>query len=653
MIPSTRTFRAALACTLVACTVAPPPATPPASRTGSAGPSSPPVEQAFAVVEPQYAFADRERRKKLESAFPEIDAILDGEMRKQNIPGLVVGVVIDGDLAHARGWGVTDLGKGKPPDADTVYRIGSITKSFTGLAILSLRDKGALALDDPLTRLLPEAARLVYPTRDARPITLRQLATHTSGLPLNGGYDYTNPKHVVTEAEVTKSLSGLALDNAPGATQAYSNLGFALLAIAAGRARRSSYREVVRTQILAPLGMTSTFWDSTDVPAGRLATPYARTQGGESRAVEPWRFGAAEGGGGLYASLRDMARYAAFVLAAHPPRNAPDEGPIQRSTVREAYSSGLDSGLRVRLEDTPRKGESLLDVAVNHYGFGWVAARTCDFDDLVWHDGATEGFSADIHLLPKRGVAVILLSNLYLWDRAPHETVIKILRALARTGGLIARTPPLSPEFAVAMKRFLGVYNSWDDTAYAAMQSKHREKTPSEREEFADYKKLHGVCKGYEPIEVEGPRGARFKMDCERGTLEMAVYLGADGLIVGFNGTSRDLPIEPRLRKTVDEVSALIGKWDAATYKKHLAAKARTTRDEAAREFDALRWRHGACTAKSATRRWTGAEYDRTFDLVCQRGGALSLILKTDAKDPNAVTAYSFASTVNATCPVR
>src|SRR5205807_7588475 len=117
------------------------------------------------------------------------DKALTDELAAQSVPGVSVGIVIDGELAYAKGFGVVDPATKAVPDADTVYRIGSISKSFTGLALLSLRDAGSLGLDDTLARWIPEAGKLVYPTRDARPITLRQLAQHTSGLQRDGAFD--------------------------------------------------------------------------------------------------------------------------------------------------------------------------------------------------------------------------------------------------------------------------------------------------------------------------------------------------------------------------------------------------------------------------------------------------------------------------------
>jgi len=604
-----------------------------------------------AEAEPAYVFADSQRRRKLESAFPAIEAAAQEEAGRQHIPGLVVGVVIDGELAYAKGFGVADLETKTKPDADTVYRIGSITKSFTALALLSLRDEGALALDDPLTRLLPEARGLVYPTRDSAPLTLRQLLTHTSGLSRQDRLPPPSSERPRPEKEVIDSLAGLPLANVPGTTFEYSNLGFVLLGLAVGRAAHMTFRDAVTKRLLAPLGMTSTFWDPADVPAGRLATSYRPVPAGPPQPFKPILLGASAGAGGLFSSVRDMARYLAFELGAYPPRNAPESGPVRRSTVRESHATGFKTGLRVRLEDAPMKGDSLVDSTADAYGFGWSAQQTCDFDTVIRHNGGIDGFATLVVFLPKHGVGVIVFTNLF--GAVPDVVAKRTLDALRRGGGLIQRTPALAPEFEGAMKRFLAVYNSWDESAYGAMLSKGRDKDPSEQEELAGYKKLHGACKGYAPIEAERPRAGRFRMDCERGTLELSMQLGADGLITGFLGTSRDLPIEPDLKKVADRVVGLVGKWDDGAYRKHLAPKSTKTRDETVKEFDALRSMHGACTVKSATRAVIRGAFDRRLELSCERGGDMSLVLHIDPKDANAVAAYWFEASAIGTCPVR
>jgi CubicO group peptidase (beta-lactamase class C family) len=646
---------AALALTITGCSaadprppeVAAPRSAPPVPPPSAAKAAPPPAAQAFASDDVELAFRDPERRKKLESAFAAIDAIAQDEITTQGLPSVAVGVVIDGDLAYAKGFGAEDRTTNAKPDADTVYRIGSITKSFTALAVLSLRDEGALSIDDPLSRWIPEASGLVYPTRDSPPITLRQMLTHTSGLPRLGAFSYIGTDRGPTEAEVVKSLAGFALESAPGTRHAYSNLGFSLLGIAASHAARAPFREVVKKRLLAPLGMSSSVWDRSSVPAGRLATAHVKSPSGEVKPVEHWQLGDSEGSGGIYSSVRDMARYVALQLAAYPPRSAPESGPVKRSTVREAHFNAVKSGLRVRLNEAPRKGESLVDVSAYNYGYGWVVEQTCELDEIVWHNGGTEGYRANIAFLPGFGVGVIALINS---AGASSEAVMdRALLALHKSGGLSRRTQKLPAKFDPVMKKLLDVYNTWDEAGYKAMLTPGRSVTMQEEKvELEGYKKFHGACKGFTPRQVNGPNSAVFTMDCERGSLSMDILLAPDGLITGFSGTSRGLPVPPELRTIGDRVVGLIKKWDEGVYKKHLA-KAKKSRDDAIKTFDHLRASHGSCSVKSMT----NEVFDKKLVLACERGSDLTLTLSVDPKSPDIVTAYSIRSAAQGTCPVR
>lgn len=646
-----------LASTLIACTgaelepKAPTPA-PVATAPATMPAASPP--QTFAVA-PDLAFRDPDRRKKLEAAFPKIDEIAKEELARQGLPSIALGVIIDGELAYSDGVGFADLETKRKPDADTVYRIGSMTKSFTAFALLSLRDEGALSLDDTLAKWIPGASGLVYPTHDSPPITLRDLLTHTSGLPRLGPIHADDTKNAPTEEALEKSLAGLALANPPGTVFSYSNLGFGLLGVVASRAAHAPYREVVTKRVLAPLGMTSSFWDRADVPRDRLATAYAPGPDGKDRAVDHWLLGAQEGAGGLYSTIRDMSKYVAYQLSAYPPRDAADAGPLKRSSLREAHFRALragrdDESLKVTLADAPAKGESLVRASSVRYGYGWVAEQTCDFDELVWHNGGVDGYRSEMAFLPEQGVGVVVLTNSL--GGAPEPIAERSLLALLHTGGLDKRRTPqaVSPEMDAAMKRLLAVYNQWDDAGYAAMLTGGRNVTPEqEKRELAGYKKLHGACSGYSLQEVRSPTSATFALSCERGKLQMNLDLSAvDHKIDGFAGRSQGVAVAPELQKIGDAIASLVNKWDDASFKKHLA-KAKRTRDEAAKYFAGLRDAHGTCKVASMNH----FIFDTTLVLECERGGDLGLRVDVDEKDRESARSYSLRSLATGTCPVR
>jgi CubicO group peptidase (beta-lactamase class C family) len=574
--------------------------------------------QLFADSDAGYAFVDPERRKKLEAAFPAIEAALEAERLKQGGPGFAFGIVIDGELAYAKGFGTVSLEGKAVPDADTVYRIGSITKSFTGLALIGLRDEGALGLDDPLVKWIPEAAGLVYPSRDAAPITLRQLLSHTSGLPRMGPFEAEKGP---TEDIVVKSLAKLPLESAPGERFSYSNLGFGLLGIVASHAGRAPLHDVIGKRVIKPAGMTSTFWTREDVPAGRLAPAYDPAPTRPVPAKDHARLGAMEGAGAIYSTVRDMARYVALQLAAYPARSDRDDGPIRRASVREAHSTGVAGRAGVTIVPGAKRGEPAVDLSSGSYGFGFGREQNCAVSDLVRHGGAIESYRAEMMLAPSRGVGIVLLTN---FGRANAAVFSELAFAeLVRTGALVERKPKPVAAFESVTKQFLAVYNQWDEAAYKAMLDPNRRPIPEEQAELAGYKALHGTCKSMSIVDVQAASSVRFAMQCERGKLEMDMFVKTEsGLIDGFVGTSRGVAAPPELAKMGEAVASLVAKWDERVYKKHLT-KSGPPRDEGKTMFAELRELHGSCKVREAVH----VGFDWNVMLSCDRGGELEVSL--------------------------
>jgi CubicO group peptidase (beta-lactamase class C family) len=215
-----------------ACTT---PAAPPRAPQGAA-----PTARVFAPGR-----TDPARRAKLLSLAPQLDDYYRAKLAEARATGAIVGIVLDGELVYAQGFGVRDVESQAPIDADTVFRVGSLTKGFTAAAVLKLRDEGRLVLDAPAALYLPELEPTRGLTRDAGAITLRQLLTMTSGLPHDDMWGAVSFGY--SSEQLTGLLkAGLQLASAPGETYAYSNLGYALLGkIARERGRvepRARYR---------------------------------------------------------------------------------------------------------------------------------------------------------------------------------------------------------------------------------------------------------------------------------------------------------------------------------------------------------------------------------------------------------------------------
>src|SRR5918993_648628 len=200
-----------------------------------------------AVPPPQ--FADPQRKQKLAAAFPEIERLFTSWMERLQPPGAVFGVIIDGELAFIKTAGVREKTNKAPVTPETVFRIASMTKSFTAMAILKLRDDGKLSLDDPAERYVPELKGLQYPTTDSPRITIRHLLSHSEGFPEDNPWG--DQQLAVTDAQMSAMMrAGIPFSTAPGTAYEYSNYGFAILGRIVANVSRQSYDDYVTKNIL-------------------------------------------------------------------------------------------------------------------------------------------------------------------------------------------------------------------------------------------------------------------------------------------------------------------------------------------------------------------------------------------------------------------
>src|SRR3954470_6601311 len=193
----------------------------------------------------------------LAAGFADVDRILAEYMAQRHVPGAAWGVIVDGQVAHLSAKGLRDVDAAAPVDGDSVFRIASMTKSFTAMSILKLRDEGQLSLDDPAERYVPEMAGLTYPTTDAPKITIRHLLSHAEGFPEDNPWG--DRQLADTDEQLSQMLrTGIPFSNAPGLVYEYSNLGFAILGRIVSNVSKMRYEDYVAANILKPLAMTST-----------------------------------------------------------------------------------------------------------------------------------------------------------------------------------------------------------------------------------------------------------------------------------------------------------------------------------------------------------------------------------------------------------
>ena len=217
------------------------------------------------------AFDDPARAAKLATAYPQVDRVMREFVARENVPGAAWGIVIDGELVHLGTTGLREVETSQPVRGDSVFRIASMTKSFTAMAILKLRDAGKLSLDDPAERHVPELRGLRPLTSDAPAITLRHLLTQSAGFPEDNPWG-DQQLGISEEAFSRLMREGIPFSNPPGVAYEYSNYGFAILGRVIANVSGLPYTQYVEREILRPLGMASTTLEPRSVPPARIAS---------------------------------------------------------------------------------------------------------------------------------------------------------------------------------------------------------------------------------------------------------------------------------------------------------------------------------------------------------------------------------------------
>ncbi len=314
---------------------------------------------------------------------PEIVPETAKVFRPSDVPAGSSGSVVavrDGELVTCRGWGEADRGTGASPGCETIYDIGSVTKQFTGAAVVKLQMQGRLDVSDPIGEHFDGVPA------DKRGITVRHLLTHTSGLVEGLGDDY----EPVTRPALIAGAWASELRSHPGARHHYSNLGYSLLAAIVEEASGLGYEEYLAEELFTPAGMEDTGyvlpqWDPADVAVER--DPRDRPQG---RPYDhPWAedgpYWNLRGNGGLLSTAHDMGRW---LLA------------LEGERVLDAAAK--EELFQPRVREEPG-GET-------RYAYGWVIADT-SLGVLHWHNGGNGWSYAELARLPERGAGLFWVTH--------------------------------------------------------------------------------------------------------------------------------------------------------------------------------------------------------------------------------------------------
>ena len=319
--------------------------------------------------------------------FAAIDRYVEAQMGEQRIPGLALGIVKGDQIVHLRGFGVASP-DGTPMTARTPLSIGSLTKSFTAVAIMQLVEAGRLELEAPVQRYLPWF-QIADPVASAR-ITLRQLLSHSSGLPRTLDTEYENrpDEGADTLERRLRSLAPMALEQAPG-TYGYSNAGYQVLAMVLQQVTGQSYEEYVGEHIFAALGMGQSFTALNAANEHGMATGHHYWFGVPVASGLPgYRVG--PGNGGLFSSAEDMGRY----LIAHL-----NEGRLGDASILSP--EGLAALHQPVVTQAPAPG---------WYALGWGVQATAGITTLA-HSGQSYNYLAKMLLVPEEEWGVVVLQN--------------------------------------------------------------------------------------------------------------------------------------------------------------------------------------------------------------------------------------------------
>jgi CubicO group peptidase (beta-lactamase class C family)/D-alanyl-D-alanine dipeptidase len=340
---------------------------------------------------------------KYSDAIRALDALVERERQDTGIPGLSVALVDDQSVIWAKGFGHADLAGARPATPETVYRVGSVSKLFTDMAVMQFVEAGKIDLDAPVTKYLPE---FKPEDRFGKPITLRQLMSHRSGLvrePPVGNYFDPKPPSL---ARTVTSLNGLPLVYEPGTKTKYSNAAIAAVGLAVEKVDGRPFARAVRERVLAPLGMTASTFEPTPQVKEDLAQALMWTYHGREFPAPTFELGEAPAGC-MYSTVTDLARFLSVLFAGG---KGPGGPVVKEATLREMMTPQFDKA-----------------DAKERFGLGFMLGEL-DGHRRVGHGGAIYGFSTELALLPDERLGVVIISSKDVTNRVTTRLADAALR---------------------------------------------------------------------------------------------------------------------------------------------------------------------------------------------------------------------------------
>jgi len=457
-----------------------------------------------------------------------VDQLARAFAERDGQPGLAYGVVAGGALVHSGGLGERWLG-GPSPDAGTVFRIASMTKSFTAATVALLRDEGALRLDDLAQDYVTELNGLRLPSADSPRPTLRHLLTMTAGFPTDDPWG--DRQQGLAAAEFSRLLEGgVRLGWAPGTRFEYSNLGYAILGKVIEAVTGTGYADAVRSRILRPLGLTRTGYEVGEFDPAEVARGYQR-DGGGWRELVPDGNGAFAPMGGIFSTVADLARWVSGFADAFPPRDGEAGGhPLSRATRRDMQLP--------QVAIVARSAGSYPDASTASYGFGLFVEDDPVYGAIVQHSGGYPGYGSQMRWHVATGTGVIVLANGTYAAAGPlaGRILAELLRQLgpAQTGAATVFGPAPAgspwPQTLAARAEVDRLLQDWDDDIAGQLFSPNVAWDQPHAERRAAIDQIRDRIGDFQPdpgrrAEFDSPAHCRWWLRGDRGSVQAEIKL--------------------------------------------------------------------------------------------------------------------------------
>ena len=434
---------------------------------------------------------------------PDVDRVLSGVLgahaRIGEVPALA-GAVVDPRGVVAAAWGHAS-------NVNTVFRIASMTKSFTAVAVLQLRDRGILALDTPVVEYAPELASVRASDVSSPAITLRHLLSMSSGLATDDAWA-DRQLHATDDDFDNWLQQGLRFAYGTGTAFEYSNLGYALIGRVVHRVTGSRLQQHITEQILRPLNMHLSVWQTSALPDGADVAAGWHRVGNRLVEVPPLADGVLAPMGGLWSCVDDLATWIGFLASAFGPT------PTHADVLSSASRREMQQLQRATIPIARTAVDGTAVFSPGGYGFGIALEPHDELGDLRGHSGGLPGYGSNMRWVPG-GHGVVALGNCTYARMA--DTNSALLDALVADGVALGGQPVLADGLYDTASRLVGLLGSWDDDAASALFSENvvSDQSFAERAEAAAAIGITGLV----AVHGTGAAGANATVTTGKGTL--------------------------------------------------------------------------------------------------------------------------------------